>query len=156
MTRHVFDIIVQVALCMQSFSQEWQSSIKISTGEVIAVCSGDISLKVCQVLTMKEEVTTTCQSLQRQTSHGHLPVQESSDVKQASSYGTQMASCQMCARLSRLLAGTVLGSTVRDVTVPLLLMHLHISHLLNSLNSSLPSTSVPRSILPTERKKHHF
>lgn len=56
----------------------------------------------------------------------------------------------MCARLSRLLAGTVLGSTVRDVTVPLLLMHLHISHLLNSLNSSLPSTSVPRSILPAE------
>lgn len=85
MTRHVFDIIVQVALCMQSFSQEWQNSIKRSTGEVFAVCSGDISLKVCQVLTMKEEVTTTCQSLQRQTSHGHLPVHESSDVKQASS-----------------------------------------------------------------------
>lgn len=68
-----------------------------------------------------------------------------------------MASCQMCARLSRLLAGSVRGSTVRDVTVPLLLMHLHISHLLNSLNSSLPSTSVPRSILPErEREKHHF
>lgn len=64
-----------------------------------------------------------------------------------------MASCQMCARLSRLLTGTVLGSTVRDVTVPLLLMHLHISHLLNSLNSSLPSTSVPRSILPAESER---
>lgn len=64
-----------------------------------------------------------------------------------------MASCQMSPRLSRLLAGSVLGSTVRDVTAPLLLMHLHISHLLNSLNSSLPSTSVPRSILPKKNKK---
>lgn len=70
-------------------------------------------------------------------------------------YCTQMASCQMSPRLSRLLAGSVLGSTARDVTSPLLLMHLHIPHLLNSLNSTLPSTSVRGSILP-ERKKHLF
>lgn len=65
-----------------------------------------------------------------------------------------MASCQMSPHLFRLLAGSVLGSTVCDVTVPLLLMHLHISHLLNSLNSSLLSTSIPRLILPeSEREK---
>lgn len=68
----------------------------------------------------------------------------------------QMASCQMSPRLFRLLAGSVLGSTARDVTAPLLLMHLHISHLLNSLNSSLPSTSVPRSILPEREKNISF
>lgn len=68
-----------------------------------------------------------------------------------------MASCQMSPHLFRLLAGSVLGSTVCDVTVPLLLMHLHISHLLNSLNSSLPSTSIPRLILPeSEREKKNL
>ncbi len=58
----------------------------------------------------------------------------------------------MSPRFSRLLAGSVLGSTARDVTAPLLLMHLHISHLLNSLNSSLPGTSVPHLILPKRKK----